>query len=223
MIDIHSHILPGVDDGSKSMVETLAMLEGAKAAGVSAIIATPHVKAIETNLHHIREAYEKVKPLAARSGIRLHLGFECHARLFLDCDEPGDLRAFCIERTNVVLLEFPLCDLPWRWENDIYQLQRLGMEVILAHPERYAPVQADISIAARMIQIGCELQLSTGSLCAGCFSLERVCANKLLQEGLTHYLASDAHCAADYRAYAQVYKKYKRLIAGGALLDGYGA
>lgn len=220
-VDIHSHILPGIDDGAQSREETLAMLQAAKRAGVAAIVATPHAQKVQADFDLIRDVFQDVKPAFEQNGIRLHLGFECHYRLFLDC-EPGALRDLCVNGTDVVLLEFSPGALPLQWENSINQLQRLGMEVIIAHPERYAPVQADLSIAGRMAQIGCELQLSAGSLAGGLFSRERKCAVDLLKAGMIHYIASDAHCAADYQIYAQVNKRYGRLVKKGALLHSCG-
>ncbi len=220
-VDIHSHILSGVDDGAASIEETLAMLQGAKQAGFEAVIATPHLKRIDADINRIREAYQSAKPLFAAQGLDLYLGFECHYRLLLDW-QPAALRPFCLGGGNVLLLEFPWNGLPLQWERSINELQKVGLEIVIAHPERYAPVQADQSIAVRMVQIGCELQLSAGSLTGGLFSKERACALGLLKAGLIHYLASDAHGAADYPAYAWVNTKYGHLISGGALLNTFG-
>ncbi len=220
-VDIHSHILPGIDDGAASMQETLAMLQGAKRAGFEAVIATPHLKRTNADIGRMREVYQSAKPIFAEQGLALYLGFECHYRLLLDW-EPAAMRPFCLGGGQVLLLEFPYGGLPLQWEHSVNELQKLGLEVIIAHPERYAPVQADISIAARMVEIGCELQLSAGSLVDGLFSKERVCALSLLKAGLAHYLASDAHSAADYRTYARANSKYGRLVRAGSLLDTFG-
>ena len=70
-VDIHSHILSGVDDGAASIEETLAMLQGAKQAGFEAVIATPHLKRIDADINRIREAYQSAKPLFAAQGLDL--------------------------------------------------------------------------------------------------------------------------------------------------------
>lgn len=220
-MDIHCHILPGVDDGAGTQKETRDMLAAASRAGLQDIIATPHLKSTREDTDSIRAAWEQVKPLFESVGIALHLGFECNYRLLLDW-EAGALRPFCLAETNVVLLEFSSRGLPLHWENSIQEIQRQGMDVIIAHPERYAPVQQDLSIAIRMVQIGCELQISAGSLMGGMFSKERACAMALLREGLAHYLASDAHCAADYKLYEQAKKKHGHLFKTGILLDSVG-
>ncbi len=96
-------------------------------------------------------------------------------------------------------------------------MQRLGLHIIIAHPERYTPIQDDIGIAERMAEIGCELQVSVGSLNKG-FASKRKCALAMLEKGLVSYIASDAHRPEDYRVYDKINKKYGKLLAAGALL-----
>ncbi len=214
--DIHSHILPGVDDGAKNIAQTEAMLLAAKKAGVRSIIASPHLNTHNADMERIDNTYLDVKSLFAQSNVEPRLGFECDYGLLLS---ELDMRKFTVTGTNVLLLEFSLGYLPMQWENNIVELQRLGIEVIIAHPERYAPVQQDIVIAERMAEIGCELQVSAGSLHGGFFSKAKRCALAMLDKGLVGYIASDAHCAEDYQAFERACKKYGHLIKQGKLLS----
>jgi len=205
LTDIHCHILPGVDDGAENLDETKAMLLAAKAAGVTAIIATPHLRKKIADFEGIRRAYDSAKPLFDENGVELRLGFECYYGMLLD---GLDAKASTLHGTNVLLLEFSPGYLPMQWENDINGIQRMGLDVVIAHPERYEPIQRDIGVAERMVETGCELQVSAGSLTGSLFSETRKCALRLLDKGLAGYIASDAHCAEDYRVYSRVMGKY---------------
>lgn len=215
LTDIHSHILPGVDDGAEDLATTKAMLLAAKDAGVTAIIATPHLRKKAADFGCIRGAFHGVKPMFDENGVELRLGYECHYGMLLD---GLDAKACTLGGTNVLLLEFSSGYLPLQWENDINDMQRSGLDVVIAHPERYEPIQRDISVAERMTEIGCELQVSAGSLTGSVFSKTRKCALKLLDKGLVGYIASDAHCAEDYRVYSRVMARYSRMIKPGTLL-----
>jgi sortase B len=218
VLDIHSHVLPGVDDGSWSMEESIGMLGAAKASGVTAIIATPHRKGEAGEPSRIRQAYEALKVEAEKVGIDLYLGYEVHYRLFLDGG--AELaRAFCLAGTNVLLLEFSTGTLPLQWENTIYAIQQEGMDVIIAHPERYHSVQKDPSIAERMVQLGCELQVDVESLDVGANAAERKCARELLHRGWVGWLASDAHQRDAYDSMGSIHKKYAGQLRTPALLE----
>ncbi len=215
MTDIHSHILPGVDDGAENLAQTEEMLASAKRAGITSIIATPHLRARASATGQIKAAYLEAKPMFEHSCVELRLGYECHYGLLVS---GLDLRPLTIETTNVLLLEFSPGYLPMHWENSIVGLQRDGIEIIIAHPERYASIQQDIGIAERMVEVGCEMQVSAGSLHRRVFASEKKCALSLLEKGLVSYIASDAHVASDYDIFARINKKYGHLITKGALL-----
>ncbi len=219
LVDIHSHILPGVDDGAQSLAQTEAMLLAAKKAGARSIIATPHLSAHEGDFERISNAYWDAKPIFDQNDVELLLGYECR---YESLTSDLDVRKFAMADTNVVLLEFSTWHVPVQWENGIAGLRRRGIEIIIAHPERYISVQRNIGIAERMVQIGCELQISAASLCGRILANERRCAIALLNKGLAGYIASDAHCAEDYRVYARISKKYGVLATGGALLSKLG-
>jgi protein-tyrosine phosphatase len=197
MLDIHCHILPGVDDGSRSMEESLAMLHAAQTCGISRIVATPHCRGHHWDPHAICQAFQQLEPEARQMGMTLELGAEIYWEKLaeLGFERARDLR---LGASQLVLLEFGYQALPAQWQRVVYELQRQGLQVVVAHPERYAPVQNDIAVAAQMKELGCYLQVSCNCMEGGLFSHRRKCAKALMKNGLVDYIATDAHRTADY-------------------------
>lgn len=200
MFDLHCHILPGVDDGSRSMRESVAMLNEAKRSGIDHIVCTPHCKSSSFDYNLICSRYDELRPLAEGHGIRLDLGFEVHWQKLLDLgmEWAPDL---CFAGTNMMLLEFSVGKMPANWQRIIYTLQGEGIQLIIAHPERYQPIQNDIGIAYELKEMGCLLQLSGNFVVGGRLKGSHKTAVKLLKEGLVDYVASDAHRPEDYADY----------------------
>lgn len=218
-IDIHCHILPGVDDGAEDEWQTFQMLKAAKSVGIETIIATPHLRSIkQETIFGIQGAYEKMKTLFEQQNVDILLGYECNQRLFLD-HSAREIGRFGLAESDVILLEFSERGMPLQWESYIQDLQIAGKEVIIAHPERYPGVQNDISIAQRMVQIGCELQVSATFLNTHGFSSEKKCARRLFDMGLISYIASDAHSSEDYQAFERVQKKFGEKLRHASHLD----
>ncbi len=161
VVDIHSHILYGVDDGAGRLDETGQMLQEAKRAGVSSIIATPHLYSTDANIAGMQRVFSRVCEAFPDCGIELWRGFECNYRVLLE-EEPEAMLSYRIQGTDVLLLEPPRQYLPESWEPSINAIQRLGVEIVIAHPERCLAVQDDLSVAERMLELGCELQVSAG-------------------------------------------------------------
>ena len=143
MRDMHCHILPGVDDGAQSMEASLAMLEAAKAAGVTSMVCTPHVRSpYFKDLDVLWDAYRRFKEAAG--GFPVAMGFEVnHTKLMeLGLDEWAPYLGF--EGTGEFLLELDTrctaADFE-DYERTIFALQGMGYDVIIAHPERYRAIQ----------------------------------------------------------------------------------
>lgn len=209
MRDIHCHIVFGVDDGSQSLQESIEMLRVAKRAGITSIVATPHCRGSHFSPGRIRRNYEELKRHA--QGIQLRLGYEVY---YNNLVQMGVEKAhdFSTEGTNELLLELPLHEFPFELERTVFELRASGLQVIIAHPERYEPVQKDIRRGHELVDMGCELQLSANCLTDSLLSNRKRCAKKLLKEGLVSYIASDAHCADDYRDFNHIYKKFRTFI-----------
>lgn len=205
MFDLHCHILPGVDDGSNSLEMSAAMLSEARISGIDDIVCTPHCRSSRFDYHLIVDRYELLRPHAERMGIRLNLGFEVYWEKLaeLGLDSAPDL---CFGDTNLMLLEFSCGSLPAQWQRIVYELQGRGIQVIIAHPERYQPVQRNLDLAFEMKDMGCLLQLSANFVEGGFRSPRKKTAIELLRNDLADYLASDAHCPADYETYRKALK-----------------
>jgi len=175
MIDFHTHILPGIDDGSKDIDMTEKMLRMEQAMGVSHIFATPHFyghrRSVESFLERRSKALDKVNELlkADDSLPRVSVGAEVY--YFSGIGRAEQLESLCIEGTNILLLELPFA----QWQSDIAKdiselTDRRGLHIILAHLERYEYFQKDRSVWDRIIdmpltiQLNCEDFINNGSL-----------------------------------------------------------
>ena len=110
----------------------------------------------------------------------------------------------------MLLLEFSNSHLPANWQRAISTIQGKGVDIVIAHPERYKPVQEDIDIAREMREMGCRLQLSANFVEGGIFSPRRRTATALLKNGLVDYLASDAHRVEHYATYLKALKEAQK-------------
>lgn len=204
MIDIHSHILYGIDDGSPSLQESKRMLSAAQEAGISRIVATPHVRKASFDRTIATARWQELRDIAAQKKIRLDLGFEVHWGVLVQMEQQA-LEAYCFQGSRKMLIEFSLSadDLPDGHDRMIYSMQRSGIEIIIAHPERYRFVHRDLSLAERWKDMGCCLQLDAICLRQSYEPGSKRTAKKLYQNGLYDYYASDAHCSQDYVLFAQ--------------------
>lgn len=207
MIDMHVHILPGVDDGAKDVQMTREMAMRAADAGITFIVATPHVYRAQDqqrNRHGLRIA----RSIAHEVGLGLNLGCEFNYRALLEAGT-RELDAFCLSGTRCILLEFSCSELLPRWDALVSEMMDNGYLPIIAHPERYRYLQRDFGIAQEMRDLGCELQVDACGLMAPLMSDERRTARRLLREGIADYVASDAHRPGDYDDYEKAYRTFR--------------
>jgi protein-tyrosine phosphatase len=194
MIDVHAHVLPGVDDGAASLAVAQAMLTRAKALGFTTVVATPHLEGPLSPDYHavIEEAAAVVDPVAAELGLTLGLGFEN----LLTPDLPARLERgepVTLDGSTTVLVELPLAGWPLHTEQTLFAIQAAGFRPLLAHPERYATLQAEPERAFALAERGVLMQVTIGSL-AGVFGrhAQRI-AEELLVNDCATVLATDAH------------------------------
>ena len=209
MFDIHCHILNGVDDGSRTPAESHQMLLAARDAGIDHIVCTPHCKHSDFDAEHIEKRYRAFKAHAEKNGVRLSLGYEVHWKKLADMGLDA-APSLCIENTNLLLLEFSSSHLPANWQRAIYTIQGKGVDIVIAHPERYKPVQEDLDVAREMREMGCRLQLSANFVKGSIFNPRRRTATALLKNGLVDYLASDAHRVEHYATYMRALKEAQK-------------
>lgn len=208
MRDIHCHILPGVDDGAKDLNESLAMLEAAKAHGVTSIVCTPHCREPYFDFDAMWDAYRLLVEHAA--GFPLQMGFEVnHTKLMELGMEWADRLHFDGSDEFLLELSTRATEVEFKqYERTVYELQCKGYEVIIAHPERYRIIQKDPSYAEEFVNMGCKLQASADFLKGGRFGREKKPAQKLFDARLYTYIASDAHCVKHYEYLQEAVAEY---------------
>ncbi len=192
MIDLHSHVLPGLDDGARDLAEAVEICRAAKADGIEVLAATPHVRDdFPTTADQMGEALERLQA-AAGDLVRLVPGGEL---ALPELDRPLDeLRRFGLAGNPAYLLvETPYLNWPLDLALRFAHLREHGITVVLAHPERNLSVQERPAVLAELVAAGTLVQLTAGSLDGRLGPAARSCALRLLKLELAHLIASDAH------------------------------
>ncbi len=218
MRDVHCHILPGVDDGSTSMEESLDMIEAAMRVGITSITCTPHCRDPWFSYEAMWEAFyalqKKISDISMAP--KLLMGFEVNYKKLMELGAAWIDDLAC--QTGDFLLELPTRTLPSDWERIVFEIQGKGYQVIIAHPERYASVQENLDIARRFIETGCKIQVSSDFYTESQFSPIRKTAKRLFDEGLVHYIASDAHGSLAYEVLCRARKEFRACGAHAQLM-----
>lgn len=193
MVDVHCHILSGMDDGAKSFEDSLAMAEAAIADGITHVVATPHSNSeYRFDFAAVQRAAAKLqKELGARlllaTGCDFHLSPENIVAL-----KKGPT-AFCIHQKDYLLVEFNDFAIPPSMDQTLYEIQLAGIRPIITHPERNAILRAQPQRLEQWIRNGCYAQVTGGSL-TGVFGTNALqTAMNWIARGLAHIVASDAH------------------------------
>lgn len=192
IIDFHSHILPGIDDGSRDVETTCEMLRKSADQGVEVMVATPHFYAnqmqMKSFLEQREEAFQQVMEAPREESIRIIKGAE--VAFFPGMSRAEELPLLCIENTRLMLVEMPFCS----WTNkEIKELEGLinrGMTPIMAHLERFYGFQKDKKIMNELLELPVYVQLNAEAFLS--WWLRRM-PLKLLKNGDAHLLGSDAH------------------------------
>ncbi|GFR35683.1 tyrosine-protein phosphatase [Thermobrachium celere] len=196
MIDIHTHLLPNIDDGPEDIDTTLKMIEIYKNEGVSSVIATPHyyLPKFENIPNVIKEKVESVNNILKENNIdfKIYPGSEVFvSKHILEDIKQGRIQT--LNDTRYILLEFDFKKFPSYGLDLIYEIHLLGYRVIVAHPERYEYVIDDITFLNSLIDEGCLIQLNSSSL-TGIFGKEvKKTALKIVENGSYNFIATDAH------------------------------
>ncbi len=194
IIDIHTHLLPGIDDGSKTPQESLEMLEMLAAQGIKTAVATPHYYATEQSPEKFLAARKAAaEKLTLRNGLpRILYGAE--VLYFRGISRMENIRQLCIEGTDLLLLEMPTDKWSEYMLAEISQLQMLhGITVVMAHIERYFSAQPAQHFDT-LLSIGAKFQINAASFTQP--KLKRRLA-KMLKSGQIHFIGSDCHNTAD--------------------------
>lgn len=196
MIDIHSHILPGVDDGVENLKESLAIAEMAVADGLKGIVATPHFmeEGYRMSVQEITERVAELQRELDKQGIilRIYPG----AEVFIYPGLSRDLEQGLVPTINggrYILLELPMREFPTYTEDTLYDLKVMGYRPVICHPERYQQVVEDPNILHTWLKEGIYAQVNASSL-IGIFG-EKVqkTAELLVRHNLVQLIGSDLH------------------------------
>ncbi len=198
MIDIHAHILPGLDDGAEDMYDTLEMLQMAVDSGVTSIVATPHCNIPGLFANYFGDDYIRCYESVVRAvkeeriPIRVLPGMEAYSTEDLP-DLIVDGRIMPINQSRYVLLEFAFDEDPEFADQLLKRVWAVGARPVIAHAERYEFVQDDPRIAYRWRRRGYVIQSNKGSFLGRFGRAVQETAEQLLQHNLTSVIASDAH------------------------------
>jgi protein-tyrosine phosphatase len=202
-VDIHSHILPGIDDGPADMDGSIAMARAAADAGISTVAATPHLRSDFPDVHveELAKRVEEVRAALEREEIPLTVVSGAEVALMWAVDASDDhLRlATYGQRGTDLLIETPSAGI-FGLDRFLYELRTRGLRVTLAHPERCADFHRNPEALRALVTQGVLLQVNADALVdAGRRSAIRRLAEQLCTEGLAHVLASDGHRASSWR------------------------
>ena len=193
MVDLHCHILPGLDDGAKTIEDSLAMAEDAISDGITHVVATPHANSTYPfEFSRVRAAQ---KELSAKLEGRLTLATGCDFHL-----SPENLSAirrdpapFCINQKDYLLVEFNDFSIPPSMDQALHELQLAGIHPVVTHPERNRLLRAQPERLRKWVELGCYAQVTAGSLTGVFGPGSQQVAWTWMGSGLIHFVSTDAH------------------------------
>jgi len=194
MIDIHTHILPRIDDGPLSWDESIQILRAGQEEGIREVVVTPHVLGnLDQELEReIQDKFGELKRRASSEGIglRFHLGSEIYIQPEINLNSP--ISTFD-GKGRYLLIEFPLGRIPEYADDLIFKLVLDGYTPILAHPERNLVILRNPGKLYSLIQMGVLIQVNSGSLSGEFGSSVRELALEMMDNNWVHFVASDCH------------------------------
>jgi protein-tyrosine phosphatase len=193
MVDLHCHILPGLDDGPATMEESTAMAESAIADGITHIVATPHSS--NDYFFDFAQVRQLRDELQAKVGNRLKIVTGCDFHLNPENLEAlrKDPRQYCINQRDFLLVEFNEYSIPPAMDRTLHEIQLAGVQPVITHPERNGILRAHPERLKKWVRQGCFAQVTGGALTGGFGAGAQQDALRWVGEGLIHFVASDAH------------------------------
>jgi protein-tyrosine phosphatase len=197
MIDLHTHILPGVDDGVKTEDDAVAFAKVAVADGIRTLVATPHCKEgfFYVDRPAVLAATDRLRQRLQREGVALTLlpGAEVHLTHDLTARVKDGRAPTLADNGRTLLLELSTSQYPVDLENLVFQLKLAGIVTLFAHPERIRYFQDDVRRYASVVRLGAFGQVTTGSVLGQFGEETEEFSEEIVRKGLVHVLASDSH------------------------------
>lgn len=217
-IDIHCHILPGLDDGPENMDESLEMVRMAANDGTSHIFCTPHVypEVYDTNQDGVKRARDELKDKVS-NGLKLFFGGD--VRIVPDLVERLERQEVpTLNGSPYLLLEFPSQIIPYYTGRLIFNLRQKGLIPIVTHPERYAYFARDFAGLQVLRDQGCIFQLTAMSLTKDVAKEVRKVTFAMIENGFADFIASDGHSTRHRapvlsKAYSEVQRHFGKDLA----------
>ena len=199
MIDLHCHVLPGLDDGSRSAEESLAMARLALQDGIRTIVATPHALdgVYNVPLAEITEGVAAFQELLSAKGLELKIcvGADVHLSPGMADQIKRGALGTINDTGRYFLLELPPQTIPSGIKEEIFGLKMAGITPIITHPERHPAIMRDMNLLYDFIAMGALSQITAMSLTGEFGGGVQRCSQELLKHRLVHVMASDAHSA----------------------------
>lgn len=216
MIDIHTHLIPNVDDGAKNVEITFNALEEAEKAGFTDIILTSHYmtdyyETPKDELVFWRENLQKILE-SKNKKIKLHSGMEIYISDQID-ELMKQEKLLTLANSRYILMELPMNTTINYLDHVIYFLETVGLKLIIAHPERYKSVQENPELVEEYIQKGCLMQCNYGSILGNYGKQAKNTMKHLLKRNLVHFVATDCHKSGGiYLEVPKAVKKIEKII-----------
>lgn len=199
MIDLHCHLLPGIDDGPKTMQEALQMAEYAVGEGIRHSVLTPHIQpgCYDNDVESIRAAYQAFKTALEIHAIPLQISMAAEVRVCAELPQLISQNKIPFigvwENKKVLLLEFPHDHVPLGSDKLVAWLFSRNIIPLIAHPERNQAILAHPDKLMPFMRLGCLLQVTASSVTGLFGAASQQCALRLIRQNLVTILASDAH------------------------------
>ena len=197
MIDVHCHILPGLDDGPKTMEGSLQMCAIAQADGVQTIVATPHMLngLYKVKREDILAGVQELNQACGKQDIDITILPGADIRVDHELGQlltAGKVMTVA-DAGQHLMIELPEETVPAELQGLLFELQLMGTTPVISHPERNYAIQQNLGLLRKLVEAGNLTQITAGSLTGKFGQLVQQCSRKIVQAGLAHLLASDAH------------------------------
>jgi len=194
MIDFHTHILPGMDDGCTSVQESIEMLKMLKSQGVNSVVLTPHFYAYKTDIRSFlsdrRSSFDSLVRQMQKDDVKMNLYLAAEVLYFDELWRIDDLEKLCIDGTKSIIIEMPFSKWSGTMINGVGKLVSRGLNPVLAHFNRYVRIHKGMQQVYELVNAGAMLQLN-----CDCFDnpIKRMWSSSMLKKGIVSALGTDCH------------------------------